>query len=52
MMNGAADAREEYSNPSLKENDCYKYAAMRNALYNKGKKIEVLVNYEPSVHYL
>lgn len=51
MMEGAADAREKYSNPSLAENDCYKYAAMRNALYNKGKNIEVLVNYEPCVHY-
>ncbi len=51
MMQGAADAREIYSNPSLKENDAYKYAAVRNALYNKGKVIEVLVNYEPSLHY-
>ena len=51
MMRGAADAREAYSNPSLKENDAYKYAAVRNALYNKGKTIEVLVNYEPSLHY-
>ncbi|WP_294406737.1 glucose-6-phosphate isomerase [uncultured Clostridium sp.] len=51
MMKGAADAREAYSNPSLKENDAYKYAAARNALYNKGKVIEVLVNYEPSLHY-
>ncbi|WP_305085929.1 glucose-6-phosphate isomerase, partial [uncultured Clostridium sp.] len=51
IMQGAADAREIYSNPSLKENPCYQYAAMRNALYNKGKAIEVLVNYEPSLHY-
>ena len=51
MMKGAADAREAYSNPSLKDNDAYKYAAVRNALYNKGKVIEVLVNYEPSLHY-
>jgi glucose-6-phosphate isomerase len=51
MMKGAADAREVYSNPSLKDNDAYKYAAVRNALYNKGKVIEVLVNYEPSLHY-
>ena len=51
IMKGAADAREEYSNPSLKENACYQYAAMRNALYNKGKAVEVLVNYEPSLHY-
>ncbi|GIM30533.1 glucose-6-phosphate isomerase [Clostridium polyendosporum] len=51
MMQGAADAREAYSVPSLKDNDCYKYAAVRNALYNKGKTIELLVNYEPSLHY-
>ncbi|MGL5149119.1 MAG: glucose-6-phosphate isomerase [Clostridium sp.] len=51
MMKGAADAREEFSNPSLKENICYQYAAARNALYNKGKSIEVLVNYEPQVHF-
>jgi glucose-6-phosphate isomerase len=51
MMKGAADAREVYSNPSLKENEAYKYAAVRNALYNKGKVIEVLVKYEPSLHY-
>ena len=52
MMQGAADAREAYSNPSLAENDAYKYAAVRNALYNKWKVIEVLVNYEPSLHYV
>lgn len=51
MMKGASDAREVYSKPSLKDNDAYKYAAVRNALYNKGKVIEVLVNYEPSLHY-
>ena len=51
MMKGAADAREVYSKPSLKDNDAYKYAAVRNALYNKGEAIEVLVNYEPSLHY-
>lgn len=51
MMKGAADARETYSNPNLAENDCYKYAAARNALYKKGKNIELLVNYEPALHY-
>ncbi|MBE6048029.1 MAG: glucose-6-phosphate isomerase [Clostridium sp.] len=51
MMQGAADARETYSNPNLSENDCYKYAAARNALYKKGKNIELLVNYEPALHY-
>ncbi|MDD6770754.1 MAG: glucose-6-phosphate isomerase [Inconstantimicrobium porci] len=51
MMQGAADAREKYSNPSLKENECYQYAVVRNCLYNKGKNIEILVDYEPSIHY-
>ncbi|BCZ44330.1 glucose-6-phosphate isomerase [Clostridium gelidum] len=51
MMKGAADAREVYSKPSLKDNEAYQYAAVRNALYNKGKVIEVLVNYEPSLHF-
>lgn len=51
MMQGAADAREEYANPNLVENDCYRYAAARNALYNKGKGIEILVNYEPNLQY-
>ncbi|NLZ47949.1 MAG: glucose-6-phosphate isomerase [Clostridiales bacterium] len=51
MMQGAADAREAYSTPELANNDCYKYAAARNVLYNKGKAIEILVNYEPALHY-
>ncbi|MGL5379666.1 glucose-6-phosphate isomerase [Clostridium sp.] len=51
MMQGAADAREAYATDDFKNNDCYKYAAMRNALYNKGKNVEILVNYEPGLHY-
>jgi len=51
MMKGAADAREAYSNPDLNKNDAYKYAAARNALYRKGKVTEILVNYEPALHY-
>lgn len=51
MMKGAADAREEYSNPNLTENICYQYAAARNALLRKGKNIEVMANYEPSLHF-
>ena len=51
MMQGAADARETYATDDLDSNDCYKYAAMRNALYNKGKTIEILVNYEPNLHF-
>ena len=51
MMQGAADAREAYATDDFMNNDCYKYAAMRNILYNKGKNIEILVNYEPGLHY-
>lgn len=52
MMKGAADAREEYSNPELKENAAYRYAAARNALYAKGKTVEMMVNFEPCLHYM
>lgn len=51
MMQGAADAREMYSKPCLKENECYQYAAIRNILQQKGKTIEMLVNYEPELQY-
>lgn len=50
-MAGAAAARDEYSNPNLKENEAYQYAAVRNILYNKGKTIEMLINYEPGMQY-
>lgn len=52
MMKGAADASEEYGNPNLAENEAYQYAAVRNALYRKGKATEILVNYEPSLHFV
>jgi len=47
LMAGAAKAQSELGNPDLESNDCYKYAAIRNILYRKGKEIEVLVSYEP-----
>jgi len=52
MMKGAADAQATYSNPNLAENEAYQYAAVRNALYRKGKATEILVNYEPSLHFV
>ncbi len=52
MMQGAADASKEYSNPNLAENEAYQYAAARNALYRKGKATEILVNYEPNLHFV
>ncbi|WP_010239693.1 glucose-6-phosphate isomerase [Clostridium arbusti] len=51
MMKGAADAREAYSDDDITKNECYQYAAARNALYRKGKTIEMVVNFEPSLHY-
>jgi glucose-6-phosphate isomerase len=47
LMAGAAKAAEMYNSPNLEENDCYKYAAIRNILYNKGKSTEIMVSYEP-----
>ena len=51
LMAGALTAYDRYRDPSVEKNDCYAYAAVRNALYNKGKAIEIMVNYEPSLHY-
>lgn len=51
MMAGAEEARKEYANPVLAENACYQYAVLRNVLYKRGKTIELMVNYEPSLHY-
>ena len=47
LMEGAAAAREKYSECDIEKNDCYKYAAYRNMLYRKGKAVELLVSYEP-----
>ena len=52
LMQGARDARAKYMDPSVKFNDCYKYAVVRNLIYNSGKKVEVLANYEPQLHYM
>ncbi len=50
IMKGAQDAAEEYKKP-YDENDCYKYAAIRNLLSFKGKTCEFMVNYEPCLQY-
>ena len=47
LMNGAEKARTELVSSNIDENDCYKYAAIRNLLYRKGKTIEMMVCYEP-----
>ena len=52
LMEGARFAQGKYSDHNLKYNDCYKYAVLRNILYKDKKDIEILVTYEPKLHYL
>jgi len=52
LMEGAKDAQYNYSDSSMKYNQCYRYAVARNILYGKDKTIEILANYEPKLHYL
>ncbi|MDF2546046.1 MAG: Glucose-6-phosphate isomerase [Anaerosolibacter sp.] len=52
MMDGAKDAQRLYAEEDLMENPCYQYAVLRNVLYRKGKEIEVLASYEPSLRYV
>ncbi len=47
LMEGAAEASRTYGVADLAQNDCYRYAAIRNLLYRKGKNIEILASYEP-----
>ena len=51
LMLGARIAQEKYLDTNLKYNECYKYAVLRNILYEKNKDIEILANYEPKMHY-
>lgn len=51
MLKGAADARELYKNADFEENEALQYALVRNVLYRSGKKLEMLVNYEPRLSY-
>jgi len=48
IMQGAQQAQNELAVEDIEKNDCYKYAALRNILYRKGKAIEMLVSYDPS----
>ena len=52
LMEGAASGRERALNAAFEENDALLYAALRNILLRKGKTVEILANYEPSVHYV
>ena len=52
FMKGVADGQVEFAVENIDDNPCYQYALLRNVQYNKGKSIEVLVNYEPSMAFL
>ncbi|GAB2026008.1 glucose-6-phosphate isomerase [Lactovum odontotermitis] len=51
LMDGANQARKDYTETDIRKNDAYAYAALRNILYRKGKFSEILINYEPSLQY-
>ncbi len=52
LMEGAASMREICLDKDFADNDAMKYAAVRNILHRKGKAVEILCNYEPSLHYV
>lgn len=52
LMAGAAAGREIALNKGFDENPALQYAALRNILHSKGKSVEILANYEPSMHYI
>ena len=51
LMDGARTAQLKYEDSNLKYNACYQYAVVRNILYKLYKNTEILVNYEPKMHY-
>lgn len=52
ILDGALFASHVFNQRNIKANDCYKYAIIRNVLYQKGKTIELLASYEPSLGIL
>ena len=51
MLDGATAAYHFYKEEDVEKNDALQYALLRNLLYRKGKKLEMLVNYEPRLQY-
>ncbi len=52
LMKGAKTAQDRFDDPDIKYNECYQYAVLRNILHKKfSKNVEILVNYEPKMHY-
>jgi len=52
LLAGGKAGYEDYQNPNFNENPCFQYALYRNVLYNRGKNIEILVDYDPSLEYI
>ena len=52
LMEGAASGRKRALENDFDSNDSLQYTALRNILLRKGKKVEILANYEPSLHYI
>lgn len=52
LMEGGRSGYEDYNKPEFEKNPCFQYALYRNVLYNRGKNIEILVDYDPSLEYL
>ena len=52
LMEGAANGRRKALELPYEENDALLYAAVRNILLRKGKQVEIVANYEPSLHYV
>ncbi len=52
LMEGAASGRKRAIENKFEENDALQYAAIRNLLLRRGKEVEIVANYEPSLHYV
>lgn len=52
MLRGAVEMEKACAKPCAEGNPAVQYAAVRNLLYNKGKKIEILVSFQPKLQYL
>lgn len=52
LMEGAASGRKMALENEFEENDALQYAAVRNLFHRRGKSVEILANYEPSLHYI
>jgi len=53
LLDGAIKMKTHIeSSPNIEDNPVSTYAAVRNALYNAGKTIEITVNYEPKLYYM